>query len=166
MSGSRALAERGPSTLPPVSSRGRWIGWGLAIELVGVGVPAAYFGANAHRMSVTGHITAASVRLAWRSDAHAGAGLALLIAGAAAFAAGSTVMARPFVDRRSTLLVAVPLMALLSVFVLGVVALLVAAAVAAGDNWMELLGPSPLRRWSEAPQAAGKRVIGATGAGR
>jgi hypothetical protein len=126
-----------PRALPPVSSRGRWIGWGFVVQVIGIAVPAAYLSVNAHRMSVTADITAASFRLAWRSDAHTGTGLALLMIGAATFAIGSTLMARPFVRRRVTLLIAVPLAALLGVLVLGVLALVVAAVVGGALDWLD-----------------------------
>jgi NhaP-type Na+/H+ or K+/H+ antiporter len=143
----RAWVDDDPRMLSPVSSRGRWIGWGLVVQLVGVGIPVIYLAVKAHRMSVTGHVTAASVRLAWRSDAHTAAGLALLVAGAFIFAVGSIVMARPFVRRRATLLVAVPVAALLGVFVLGVVALLIAALVAGWLDFLEIFdAPSGGRR--------------------
>jgi len=85
-------------------------------------------------MSITGHITASSVRLAWRADAHTGSGLALLIL--VAFAVGSTLMARPFVRRRTTLLIGVPVAAVLRVFALGIFALVVAAVLA---GWLDFL---------------------------
>ena len=125
------------SRLAPVSDRRRWVGGGLLVQVVGVGIPATYLGVKAHRMSVTGHLTAATVRLAWRADAHTTVGLALLIGGALIFAVGSTVMARPFVRRRSTLLVAVPIAAFLGVFVLGVLALILAALVAGWLDWLD-----------------------------
>lgn len=135
-----AWVDEAPHTLPAVSSRGRWIGSGLAVQVIGVGLPAAYLGVTTRRMTVTGHITAASVRLAWRSDAHTGVGLTVLVTGAVIFAAGSTLMARPFVRRRKTLLVAVPLAALLSVLVFGVLALVVAAIAAGWLEWLDIVG--------------------------
>jgi hypothetical protein len=141
-------ADDDPRLLAPVSSRGRWIGWGLVLQIIGVGLPAAYLAVDAHRMSVVGHITAASVRLALRADAHTPGALTLLVVGAVIFAVGSTLMARPFVRRRSTLLVAVPVAAVLGVFVLGVFAVLIAGLLA---GWLDFLdvfdfGPSGRRR--------------------
>ncbi|HEX4865459.1 MAG TPA: hypothetical protein VFV02_15420, partial [Acidimicrobiales bacterium] len=66
------------ATLPPVTRPKRWIAVGLALQIVGVGVPGGYLLSTAHREGIGGHITAATVRLAWRSDAHTTAGLVLL----------------------------------------------------------------------------------------
>jgi hypothetical protein len=87
-------------------------------------------------MSVTGHITASTVRLAWRADAHTAIGLTLITAGAVIFSVGSMVMARPFVRRRATLLIAVPIAAVVGVLVLGVAALVIAALIA---GWLDAL---------------------------
>jgi hypothetical protein len=142
-----------PRLLAPVSSRGRWIGWGLVLQLLGVGLPAAYLAVDAHRMSVAGHITAASVRLAWRADAHTAAALTLLVVGVVIFAVGSTLMARPFVRRRSTLLVAVPIAAVLGVFLLGVFALLIAGLLAGWLDFLDIFdfGPGGRRRAQNNP---------------
>src|ERR1019366_7984719 len=106
-----------------------------------------YLGWTAHRLSITGHITAASVRLAWRSDAHSGTGLALLVTGLAIFAAGSVLTARPFARNRATWLVAVPIAAILGMLVFGVFALLIAALVDGGLNWGDFAdGPSRRRK--------------------
>jgi hypothetical protein len=163
---SQPRADDDPRLLSPVSSRGRWIGWGLVVQLIGVGLPSAYLGARAHRLSVTGHITASSVRLAWRSDAHTGAGLILLIVGVVTFAVGSTVMARPFVRRRATLLVAVPVAAILGMFVLGVLALLVAALLAGWLDFLDIFdspsgGRRKRRRQTHDSLAATKRTTSA-----
>lgn len=138
-----SLAPNEYGELHPLSSLRRWVVWGLVLQLIGVGVPAAYVGAAAHRLSVTGHITATSLRLAWRSDAHTGTGVTLLLAGGVIFAVGSVVMARPFVRRRATLFVAVPLAALLGVFVFGVLALLIAALIAGWLDFLDIADFSP-----------------------
>lgn len=83
-------------------------------------------------MNAAGHLSSATVRFAWRSDAHTAAGLTLLLVGAAVFAIGSVLMARPYVTRRSTLLVAVPIAAVVGVLVLGVLALLLWGLVEGG----------------------------------
>lgn len=124
-----------PGQLAPVTDRTRWIGGGFALQVVGAGVPAGYVISIAHRMSIGGHITSATVLLAWRSDSHTTTGLALLLSGALVFAVGSTLMARPFVLRRSTLLIAVPIAAVAGVLVLGLLALLVGALLEPGSDW-------------------------------
>ena len=130
------------SRLPPVSNPKRWVAIGLALQIVGVGVPSGYLLSTAHREGIGGHITAATVRLAWRSDAHTTVGLVLLLVGLVVFALGSMVMARPFVRRPVTAFVAVPLAAAAGMLVLGFIALLIAIAGAFGD-WLDILGDWP-----------------------
>jgi hypothetical protein len=84
--------------------------------------------------------------------------VALIVLGVVLFAAGAVVLARPFVRRTSTLLVAVPLAAVAGLAVLGVLALVCAAVFAAveapddgglGDllaNWQITPGSSRRRR--------------------
>jgi hypothetical protein len=128
--------------LAPVVHPKRWVGAGLALQIVGVGVPGGYLVNGAYREGIGGHITAASVRLAWRGDAHSTTGLVLLLVGLVLFAFGSTVMARPFVQRPLTLFLAVPVAAVAGMLVLGFVALLIAIAVAVGD-WLDILSDWP-----------------------
>lgn len=126
--------------LAPVSRRQPWILGGLAVQVAGMGVPVGYLIATAHRLSI-GHITGSTVRLAWRSDSHTTVGLTLLLSGALVFAVGSTLMARPFCRRLSTLLIAVPIAAIIGMFVLGALAILVTAVVSEGWdslNWVDL----------------------------
>ncbi len=114
------------------------------MQFVGVGLPAAYLIAVAHRMSIAGHITGATLRLAWRADAHTATGLTLLVAGAVTFAAGSILMARPFVRNRVALLVAVPIAAIFGMAVFGLAALLIATAAAGwldGADALDLFSP-------------------------
>jgi len=127
--------------LPPVSGRGAWVGWGIAAQLMGVALPVTHLVVTAHRLSVTGHITGASVRLAWRAEAHSGTGLVLLVVGVAMFVFGCVLAARPFVRSRMTWLVAVPIAATIAVLVLGVIALLVAALVEGGFSWDDMIDP-------------------------
>ena len=111
--------------LSPVAHRGRWIAGGLALQLVGLGAPIAYVVAKAKHESITGLISVTTVRLAWHESLHARAGIAVLAAGAIVFAIGSVLLARPFVKRRLTLVVAVPVAAVCGALVLGVAALIV-----------------------------------------
>lgn len=114
-----------PGGLGPVAHRGYWITGGLGLQLVGIGLPVAYVVAKAKHQSVSGLITVATVRLAWHQSVHARAGIAVLAAGAVLFALGSVLLARPFVRRRLTLLVAVPVAAMCGALVLGMAALVV-----------------------------------------
>ncbi|HSR86662.1 MAG TPA: hypothetical protein VLM11_21000 [Streptosporangiaceae bacterium] len=98
---------------------------------------------------IAGHVTAEMIRLAWRSELHTHAGLVVLVAGSVAYAAGSVVMARPFVSSPLTLFVAVPIAAVVGLLVLGVLALVVAALIALLTTAQGDIGPDgslPRRR--------------------
>lgn len=120
--------------LPPVQSRGRFIAWGLALQVIGVGIPVVAAVHRAHETGVVGGITHYTVRLVWHEMLRSGADVALLVLGVVLFALGAVVLARPFVRRTSTLLIAVPLAAVVGLLVLGVLALVCAAAIAAAQD--------------------------------
>jgi hypothetical protein len=128
--------------LPPVHARGRWIGWGLALQVIGVGIPVVTALRRAHEAGVGGAVTHYTVRLLWHEMLRSGADVALIALGVVLFAAGAVVLARPFVRRASTLLVAVPLAAVAGLAVFGVVALLCAVvfAIAAGTGSEDVFG--------------------------
>lgn len=67
----------------------------------------------------------------WHGEVHTRQGLMVLVAAAVLYAAGSIVMARPYVSRPVTLFVAVPLAAVAGLLVLGALALIVALVIAA-----------------------------------
>jgi hypothetical protein len=117
--------------LPPVRARGRWVAWGLGLQVIGVGIPVIAALHRAHEASVGGAVTHYTIRLVWHEMLHRGADVALIVLGVVLFAAGAVVLARPFVRRASTLLVAVPLSAIAGLAVFGVLALIVGAVVAA-----------------------------------
>jgi hypothetical protein len=117
--------------LSPVHSRGRWLAWGLALQVIGVGIPVVTAVHRAHEAGVGGALSHYTLRLVWHEMLRRGADVALIILGVALFVAGAVVLARPFVRRVSTLSVAVPLAALAGLAVFGVVALLVALVIAA-----------------------------------
>ena len=142
MTGITADADISDRRLPPVTHPKRWIAVGIALQVVGVGVPGGYLLSTAHREGIGGHITAATVRLAWRSDAHTTAGVVLLSLGLVVFGFGSMLMARPFVRRPITAFIAVPLAAAVGMLVLGFVALLVAVIVA-GGGWLDIVSDWP-----------------------
>jgi hypothetical protein len=137
-------AAPGRRELPPVRARGRWIAWGLALQVIGVGIPVAAAIRRAQESGLTGGITHYTVRLVWHEMLRSGADVALIVLGVVVFAVGAVVMARPFVRRVSALLVAVPLAAVGGLAVLGVLALVLAAVLAAAEapgdvNWGDLL---------------------------
>lgn len=120
--------------LPPVRTKGRWVSWGLALQVTGVGIPVVAALHRAHEASVGGAVTHYTIRLLWHEMLHNGADVALIVLGVVLFAAGAVAMARPFVRRSSTLLLAVPLAAVAGLAVFGVLALIVGAAVAAAGD--------------------------------
>ena len=134
--GEAGAAMRGG--LRPVRRRGGWIAGGLGCQLVGVGGPIGYVVGKAKHESIGGLLTTATVKLAWHESLHARAGIAVLVAGAVAFALGSVLLARPFAQRKVTLLVAVPLAAACGAVVLGVAALVIALVVLLAEGGGDL----------------------------
>jgi hypothetical protein len=106
--------------LPPVRRRGTWIAWGLALQVIGVGIPVTAALQRASSDGALASITHYTVRLVWHEMLRSHADIALVVLGVIFFAAGAVVLARPFVTRRVTLFVAV----------LGVIALVCAAIIA------------------------------------
>jgi hypothetical protein len=103
----------------------------LGLQFMGIGGPLAYVATKVRHEDVGGLVTVATVRLAWHESLHAKAGIALLAAGTALFVVGSVLLARPFVRRKVTLLLAVPAAALIGGLVMGAAALLVVVVVLA-----------------------------------
>jgi len=139
-------APGGRSTeLAPVERRAVWLAWGLALQAIGIGIPVTAALREANREGLLGSVTHYTVRLVWHEMLRSRADVALMVLGVVLFVVGGLVMARPFIRRRSTLFVAVPLAATLGVVVLGVLALAVAAVLAlagsSGDaaGWETLL---------------------------
>lgn len=131
------------SRLRPVlsGSRASWVVSGLILQAVGAGGVAAYVWVKARQQDISGHLTAATIRLAWHGEVHTHQGLAVLAAGAILYAAGSVLMARPYVARPVTLFVAVPVAAAAGMLVLGVLAVVAAVLVSAflnGDFGLDL----------------------------
>jgi len=145
-------AAPGWRELPPIRPRGRWIAWGLALQVIGVGMPVTAALRRAHEDGLGGAVTHYTVRLVWHEMLHRGGDVALIVLGVVLFAAGAVVLARPFVRRPVTLLIAVPLAAAAGLALFGVLALLIAAAVAGaaatGDSGpLELLSNLPFGDW-------------------
>jgi hypothetical protein len=119
-----------PRDLKPIAHRGTWVAWGLALQTVGVGIPATVALRHASQDGVLGSVTHYTVRLVWHEMLRNHSDVALLILGVVVFVAGAVVMARPFVRRRSTLLLAVPVAATAGLALLGILALVIAAMIA------------------------------------
>jgi hypothetical protein len=115
----------------PLGSRAAWVASGLILQAVGAGGVAAYVWLKVRQQNIGGHVTAATIRLAWHGEVHTRQGLAVLAAGALIYAAGSVLMARPYVARPMTLFVAVPVAAVAGMLVLGVLAFIAALLIAA-----------------------------------
>lgn len=96
-----------------------------------MGIPVVTAIHRAHEAGVGGALTHYTIRLVWHEMLRSGADVALIVLGVVPFVAGAVVLARPFVRRVSTLLIAVPLAALAGLAVFGVVALVFAAVIAA-----------------------------------
>ncbi len=106
--------------LGPLRSHASWVASGLILQAVGAGGVAAYVWPKVRYQNIDGHVTAATIRLAWHSEVHTRQGLAVLAAGAFVYAVGSVLMARPYVGRPVTLFVAVPVAAVAGMLVLEV----------------------------------------------
>ena len=140
----RAVARLLGGELRPVENRARWLAWGLALQAVGAGIPITAVLSRANRDGVGGALTHYTVRLVWHEMLRSRADIALIALGVAMFAAGGTVLARPFIRRPIALFVLTPLAATLGFAVLGVIALLCAAVIALAEspgdvNWGDLL---------------------------
>jgi uncharacterized membrane protein len=120
--------------LSPVRSRARWTVSGLAVQAAGLGGVTAFMWAKLRRQDIGGHVTAATFRLMWHGEVHTRTGVAVLVTGAVIYAAGSVLLARPYVSRPVTLFIAVPVAALAGMVVLGALALVVAVLLSAIGN--------------------------------
>jgi hypothetical protein len=109
------------------------VGGGLVLQAIGTAVPLAIGYAREKREDVGGQVTLATVRLIWHQMIHDHHDLVWITAGVVVFAIGSVVLARPFCRRRLTLLVAVPVAAVLGIAVLGAIALLLTVLTLVGD---------------------------------
>lgn len=124
----------GRRILGALRARVPWVVSGLALQAAGAGGVAAYVWLNVRRQGFGGHVSAATIQLAWHSEVHTRQGLSVLAAGAVVYAAGSVVMARPYLTRPVGLFVAVPAAAVAGLLVLGVLALLVTLLIVALEN--------------------------------
>lgn len=126
--GANGFGER--HDLEPIENRARWVAWGLALQAIGVGIPVTAALRRANKGGVLGSVTHYTVRLVLHEMLRSRADVALIVFGVVMFVAGGVVLARPFVRRRSTLYVGAPLAAIAGVAMLGVLALVIAAAFA------------------------------------
>jgi hypothetical protein len=122
------ISKGGESTVPR-RNRAWWVLSGFLLQAVGAGSVAAYLWTKVRHEDLGGHITTVMIRLAWHAEVHTRQGLAVLLAGAVVYAAGSVVAARPYITNPFSLLVAVPVAAIAGMLVLGVLAVVVAVIV-------------------------------------
>lgn len=128
------MVTKAPASVRTLRSPERWVVSGLTLQTVGVAGSAAYAWLKLRHEGIGGHLTAATIRLAWHADVHTPVGLAVLTAGTVIYAAGSILMARPYLSRPAMLFVAVPIAAVVGLLALGALALVVAVALAALAN--------------------------------
>jgi hypothetical protein len=124
------MTTKSPPSPRTLRSPERWVISGLTLQTAGVVGVAAYAWLKLRHQGIGGHITAATIRLAWHADVHTRTGLAVIAAGAIIYAAGSIVMARPYLSRPVMLFVAVPVAAVAGMLALGVLVLVVAILLA------------------------------------
>lgn len=126
---------------------------GLTLQTLSVAGVAAFAWISLRHQGIGGHITAATIRLAWHSDVHTRAGVAVLAAGGVVYAAGSILMARPYVSRPATLFIAVPAAAAAGMLALGALALIVGLVLTALANNADVpLDIGSLRRAKRPPR--------------
>jgi len=107
------------------------------LQAIGIGGVAAYVWVTVRHQNFGGHVTAATIRLAWHGEVHTRPGLAVLAAGAVIYAAGSVLMARPYVARPMTLFLAVPVAAVAGMLVLGVLAFIAVLLIVLADGGLD-----------------------------
>jgi hypothetical protein len=112
--------------LQPVKSRELWVTSGLIVQLLGLGSVAVVIWRNIRNQGIGGHITAEMIKLAWHDELHTRSGLIVLITGSVVYAAGSVLMARPYMSSPVGLFVAIPIAAVVGILVLGVLVLVLA----------------------------------------
>ena len=117
--------QRAAGSLRPVAHRNYWIAAGLLIQLAGAALPIAVLFKRAKSEDLLQHVTGLTVKLVWHQAIHDPHGRPLIIAGTVVFVLGSMVLARPFVKHVLTLVLAVPVAALVFVAATGAVALIV-----------------------------------------
>lgn len=135
--------------LGPLRSRYPWVVCGLSIQLLGVATAAAVMWRSVRNQSLGGHITSEMIKFGWHSELHTRVGLSMLAAGSVIYAAGSVVLARPYMSRPLALFVVVPFAAIAGLLVLGVLVLALTALVAVlanGDLGLDIGLPDRWRR--------------------
>lgn len=136
----QAQTSANPRLLRQPLRPGVWLVGGLGCQVLGFVSIGAYLATTARHLTPGRALSAFTIELAWRHEVHTGSGLGVLLLGASLFVSGSVMVARLFVRRRVTLLVAVPLAGAVGVLALGVLAFVVVTVVvvswlAGTDGW-------------------------------
>jgi hypothetical protein len=117
----------------------------VELQVVGVGIPLTAALSRSNKDGVGGTLTHYTIRVVWHEVLRSRADIALIVLGVALFAAGGTLLARPFVSRPVMLFVAAPVAAIVGFALLGVIALVCAAVIAVADSsgdvgWGDTIG--------------------------
>jgi hypothetical protein len=131
-------ASCGRRLLAPIRSRWPWVGWGLIVQALGMGGVAIVMWRSIRNQGIGGHVTAEMIKLAWHGQLHTQSRLIVLIAGSVVYAAGSVLLARPYVSSPAALFIAVPIAAVAGLLSLGVLALGLVALFLLSDGGIDL----------------------------
>jgi hypothetical protein len=124
--------------LTPPRSRVPWVGWGVILQVLGLGSVAVVMWRNIRQQGIVGHVTAEMVKFAWHSELHTRSGLLVLLAGSVVYGAGSVVMARPYIASPAWLFIAVPTAAVAGMLVLGVLVVILWVLFLVAENDVDL----------------------------
>jgi hypothetical protein len=117
---------RGSTGLQPVAKKAPWIVCGLLIQASGIAIVLAWAYRTYKDDAVEGAALRTTFKLIWMDTLHSRTGVAILIGSAVLFAAGSMLLARPYVQSLPMLVVGVPVAAVAGLALLGALALVVA----------------------------------------
>ena len=134
----------------------RHVAVGLLLQGLGVGGLALLVFWQSRREDALGAVTKYTVRLAWHDALHQWRLGGLVAACVLVYLAGAVVLARPFINSRVELLVAVPFAALIGLLVLGLFVFIIAAAV--GLIWVTEGDPDAVEWAAERAHHATSRV--------
>lgn len=117
---------RGSTGLPPVAKKAPWIACGLLIQAAGMALVLAWAYRKYKDDAVEGAALRTTFKLIWMETLHSPAGVGILAGSAVLFAAGSMLLARPYVRSLPMLVVGVPVAAVAGLALLGALALVIA----------------------------------------
>ena len=127
----------------------RWVKVGITMQVMAVVILAAAVWKEVVQEGLSGFTFGLTVRLAWHDELHTRQGWLVLVAAALMYAGGSTLLARPYVRRRLDVYVLVPLAAVGTLAVFGVLALVIALIVATISDGTDISALAPWGRASD-----------------